>query len=349
MVDGNRLPDGLELLEQALAAFHEATGLRLKLDRPGQLDATGRRVDAVLRLPDHELEKGLVAEIRLRINNAVVATIRDRFADAAHLTCLVTTYVNPNMAERLRAQDRAFIDTVGNAYLNVPPVYVFVKGKRPPRDMRIPKPNRAFQTTGLKVVFALLCRPGLAEAPYREIAQLTDVALGTIARVIHDLKRLDFVVDVQEGRRYLRNRRELLDRWVAAYPEQLRPRLMIGRFRAARPDWWKTAAPLERGTAYWGGETAAALLTRHLRPELVTVYCREAPQEVQLKNQLHRDPNGETELLRTFWDRALDYENRQLVPPLLTYADLLGTGDPRNVETAKLLYEQEIAGPLGND
>ncbi len=259
----------------------------------------------------------------------------------------MTTYVNPDMADRLRALDIAFIDTVGNAYLNTPPVYVFVKGNRPPKDLGIPKQNRAFQATGLKVVFALLCRPSLADAPYREIATRTDVALGTVTWVIRDLKKLDFVFAVQKGKRQLHNRKELLDRWVTAYPEQLRPKLAIGRFRAARPDWWKTAAPLDRGKTYWGGEIAATYLTRHLRPELVTVYCRDALEEVQLKNRLRKDPNGETELLRTFWDGDLDHKDGRLVPPILAYADLLGTGDPRNIETAKLLYEQEIAEPLG--
>jgi hypothetical protein len=261
----------------------------------------------------------------------------------------VTTYVNPEMAERLRKLEIAFIDTVGNAYLNVPPVYVYVKGNRPPRDLQTPTHARAFQTTGLKVVFAFLCRPTLAAAPYREIADLANVALGTVNWVIRDLKTLGFVVEVQKGRRRLRNRRQLLDRWIAAYPEQLRPKLVIGRFRAAQPDWWKAAAPLDRGKTYWGGEVAAAYLTQYLRPELVTVYCREAPQEVQLKNRLRPDPNGETELLRVFWDRTLDYKDRALVPPILAYADLMGTGDPRNIETARLLYEQGIAEPLGAD
>lgn len=348
-MDMNRQPNEGELLEQALTAFHETTGLYLERDRREQLDAPHRRVDAVLRLQHFDFETRFAAEIKTRINNAVLGTLKHQLENLPQPGCLVTTYINPQMAERLRALKIAFIDTVGNAYLNVPPVYVYVKGNRPPRDLGAPKQNRAFQATGLKVVFAFLCQPTLAKAPYRDIAELTNVALGTINWVVRDLKRLGYLIELQKGQRRLHSRRELLDRWVAAYPEQLRPKLFIGRFRAAKPDWWKAEAPLDRAKAYWGGEIAGAHLTRHLRPELTTVYCRETPQEIQLKNQLRRDPNGETELVRVFWNEALDYRDARLVPPILTYADLMGTGDPRNIETARLLYEQEIAGPLGTD
>jgi hypothetical protein len=336
-MDRNRFQDEAELLEQAMAAFHETTGLRLELERR----TADQGVHAALRLEHQDPNDGFVTEVRPRINNALVGIVRNHFDNLAQPGCLVTTYVNPQMAERLRNLAIAFIDTVGNVYLNAPPVYVYVKGNRPPKERGAAKQTRAFQATGLKVVFALLARPALAAEPYREIAQVTGVALGTIAWVIRDLTRLDFVVTVEGGQRRLRNREELLHRWVAAYPEQLRPKLIVGRFRAPKPDWWRTAT-LDRREAYWGGEIAGAHLTRHLHPELVTVYCRGAMHEFQLKNRLRKDPEGETELVRVFWDRALDYNKDGLVPPILTYADLMGTGDPRNIETARLLYEQEI-------
>ncbi|HMF76515.1 MAG TPA: type IV toxin-antitoxin system AbiEi family antitoxin [Bryobacteraceae bacterium] len=34
------------------------------------------------------------------------------------------------------------------------------------------------------------------------------------------------------------------------------------------------------------------------------------------------------------------FVHHALAPPLLVYADLMATGDPRNLETAKILYEQ---------
>ena len=37
-----------------------------------------------------------------------------------------------------------------------------------------------------------------------------------------------------------------------------------------------------------------------------------------------------------------DKGNDDMVPPLLVYTDLLATGDPGNLETTKIIYEQTI-------
>jgi hypothetical protein len=52
------------------------------------------------------------------------------------------------------------------------------------------------------------------------------------------------------------------------------------------------------------------------------------------------DLNGNTELLQAFWNLPENPAHPDLVPPLLAYADLVATQDGRNLETARLLYEQ---------
>ena len=51
------------------------------------------------------------------------------------------------------------------------------------------------------------------------------------------------------------------------------------------------------------------------------------------------DLNGNTEVLQAFWN-LLDEKYTDVVPPLLAYADLMATLDGRNLETARLIYEQ---------
>ncbi|MEI6436797.1 MAG: type IV toxin-antitoxin system AbiEi family antitoxin, partial [Bacteroidota bacterium] len=50
------------------------------------------------------------------------------------------------------------------------------------------------------------------------------------------------------------------------------------------------------------------------------------------------DENGNVELLDIFWDS----ESYQGLPPLLIYADLMSSGSDRNVETAKMILENEL-------
>jgi hypothetical protein len=160
---------------------------------------------------------------------------------------------------------------------------------------------------------------------------------------MNDLKSLGYLSDFGARGRRLSNRKELLKRWLSAYPEQLRPKLLLGRYRTERSrDWWQTAQlPSE---AFWGGEVAAQLLTKYLRPQTVTIYAESNLPKLQAQYGLRRDSTGDIELLRKFWKfDKWEKKDLQTAPPLLTYADLLITGDDRNFETAEIIYDQYIA------
>jgi hypothetical protein len=264
-----------------------------------------------------------------------------------HKALLVTRYVNPNMAERLRELKIPFLDTLGNAYLGDPPVFVYIHGREPQRFPR-ERPTRAFVPAGLRVVFALLCRRELVGAPFRTIAQTAHVALGTVAWVLGDLEALGHLVDMGKQGRRLMDKQRLVDRWVAAFPDQLRPKLLQGRYGAPDPKWWEKAR-IRNFHAYWGAEPAAARLTGYLKPELVTVYIRDLPGRFLAANRLHADPKGNVEVLKAFWDPACMGTDPEIVPPLLVYADLLATGDPRNLETARRIYDEQLAGLVRED
>jgi hypothetical protein len=125
--------------------------------------------------------------------------------------------------------------------------------------------------TALRVVFALLCRPDLLNAPYREIVDAAGVALGAVGWVFFDLAERGYVAGAtRKGNRRLLDPNRLYDEWVTNYPIKLRPKLNPRRFNAPNPDWWK-AAPLPKG-AYWGGEVAADHLTNYLKPATFTIY-----------------------------------------------------------------------------
>ncbi|MCH7570125.1 MAG: hypothetical protein IH919_06090 [Deltaproteobacteria bacterium] len=338
-----------KLLERAIDAFRAATGLQIEVEPQNEaLYDHPRKIDALVRLRTPDIDQEFAVELKMGVTDTTLGAMTQRLTGLPQQQMLVTHFVNPRMAERLKQMDIPFIDTAGNAYLNVPPVFIFIKGNRPPeRPEKVPL-TRAFQPTGLRVVFAFLCHPALVNAPYRDIAREAHVALGTVAWVVTNLKGMGYLLDKGKRGRRLVNRKKLLDRWVTAYPERLRPKLLIGRFRTTQTDWWKDAL-LTSFRAYWGGEVAAKRLTQYLKPEMITIYAREPTAQLQLNYRLRKDPEGNIELLRAFWDVERDWVDPEMVPPLLVYADLLATGDPRNIETAKLVYERELTGLIRED
>jgi len=336
-------PDG-NILADAIHSLSLSTGLEASVEVKKSTASKG--IDGIAIISDGQKRWHYSIELKGQLNShtlgSAVATVSN-YRRAHGPTALVARHINPSQADKLRDLGIEFFDMAGNVFLKQEGLHVFVSGRKA-RDSNIrgSRPARAFNATGSRLIFALLCNPGLEEKPYRHHAKAAGISLGAVNWIMNDLKSLSFLVDNAKRGRRIQNRKELLKRWVAAYPEQLRPKLLIGRYhKEANQDWWRKAElPAE---AFWGGEIAAALITRHLRPEAVTIYSETNLAKLQAQQGLRRDSNGETELLRRFWAfDKWDEQERRVVPPLLIYADLIRTANERNLETAEILYDQCI-------
>jgi hypothetical protein len=327
----------LGLLARAVKAM-EPLGLQFRVLRRETQDGD-HRTDATigLRFGGRPLRYG--AEVKRGLRPATLGAVIHQLRACGGTPLLVTDYVTPPLADALRAQGVEFIDAAGNAFLNQPPLLVFVKGQRPADEGLALERGRAFQATGLQVLFALLARPELVARPYREIATAAGVAHGTVGWVMAELPGLGYLAKVG-GRRRLINGERLLDQWTEAYARTLRPKLLLGRFRGDMAALHARAAQFPGGLLI-GGELAAARLTRHLRPGTATFYAPAIDPKVVLKLLLKADPEGNIDFRRRFWD--FPGEDAQLTPTLLVYADLLAIGDARCLETAQLLRGQLLA------
>lgn len=344
-----------DILKQALRALRNETGLCLYVEKT-EVRINGCQVDALVKLDEGRTV--LAVEVKKWAQQANLGALINQVKNLPEQGLLIADYVDLKMAEKLRRENIQFIDTVGNAYINVPPVYVYVKGNRRERPNKLMTTNtganRAFEPTGLKVVFAFLCQPELANAPYREIAEKAGVAVGTVGWVINGLKAADLIRDKgKKQERRIVNYQKLLDRWVEGYPEKLRPKQLIGKFIADTPYWWKEF-DIQKYDAYWGGEIAAAKYTDYLKPQVATVYLRDVALTQFLVDARLRKAtawNGENAatviIYRTFWTENITEpdmkEQKELVHPVLAYADLVATGDTRNIETARRIYDEYIA------
>lgn len=300
-----------------------------------------RRVDAYVRIGRNRKTRVYAVEVKKGLRPATLGAVLHQIEHAGKPPLLVTDYVTPPLAEKLKARNIAFLDAAGNAFLDQPPVYIWIKGERP---LEAPGTNkvkgRAFQASGLKVLFALLCNPDWLAEPYREIARLAGVAHGTVGWVMADLLTLGFVAEI-EGERRLLKPELLLKYWAEAYARTLRPKLVIGRFRTDQAQWWTKTQPAKYELVF-GGEVAAERLTQALRPETVTLYGEKTDPRLLIDYKLQKDPDGPVEILERFW--AFPTEDKDLTPDPLIYADLLNIGDARCLEAADLIYGKIIDG-----
>ena len=327
------------LLETVLAAARKlGISIEIEVLEP---ELRGRRADVVVRIGDRGHDRAYVAEIKRGLRPATLGAALHQIERFDQPGLLIADYVTPPMAETLKARGIAFLDAAGNAYLNQPPLLIWVKGERlTTKFAGGSHTGRAFRPGGLKVLFALLCHPEWVAWPYRDLAEQAGVAHGTVGWVMADLQKLGFVAEIDGERRLLQQER-LLKQWTEAYARTLRPKLVLGRYRTDRTGWWEELAPHQYDVQL-GGEVAAARITRHLRPETVTLYGKKAESPLLLDYTLRPDPAGSVEFVKRFW--AFDNNDEALVPLPLIYADLLTIGDARCLETADLIYERILDG-----
>jgi hypothetical protein len=256
---------------------------------------------------------------------------------------IVAERIFPNIKEQLRQQSIAYLEANGNIFFNQNRFHYFIDVNKPVH-LEKEKGNRAFTKTGTKVIFHLLVNDELLNFPHREIAEITRVAHGNIAYILNGLKENGFLIRLNKNKLQLNNKKELLEKWMVTYKETLQPAIKIGRFKFAdRKDFinWKNI-PLNEGKTWWGGEPAGDLLTNYLRPGELTLYTTENRNEIIKNYRLIPDNQGNVIVYRKFWNEKYD-TNRNVVPAILTYADLMNTGNGRCQEVAQIIWKKYLA------
>ncbi|MFW6140086.1 MAG: type IV toxin-antitoxin system AbiEi family antitoxin [Acidobacteriota bacterium] len=333
------LNDALGILRKNTGLVAEVVDFEVKaLDKARDIEYYK---DAIIKIQWDDLDYHFIVEIKNTVTRAVLGVAMHQLnrVKQKEKGMLVAKYINPKIADELKKNDIPFFDTVGNAYIKEPPLFIYLKGNRPEI---IDQPTRTFTPTGLQIIFALLCNPGLEDKPYRDIAKKAGVALGTVGEVMDDLKKTGYLIDTGVRRRRLTRKKDLFNKWVTAYPEKLRRKKMIGHYETDHKDWWRNT-DLKEYDALWGAEVAANIMTEYLKPQIITVYARRPITKFLLKNKLIKNEKGDIEILEIFWRFGQNHLHNNLVPPLLIYTDLMATGDTRNIETARIIYEKEFS------
>lgn len=310
------------------------------------------KVDAWLRITKDGRHADYAVEVKRQVTpqtlGAAVAQLKHQAEMAKQPPLLVTAHITPPMAERLTELNQQFVDAAGNAYLDAPGLFVLITGRKPAKRTLAGRPARAFTAAGIKTLFAFICKPDLAAAPYREIADVAGVALGVLPDVLAGLQQVGYLHVMGKKRKLIATKR-LLDEWALAYARTLRPKQLLRTLVAPTFATWRDWNLPDQ--LRWGAEPAAALLTKYLQPGVLTIYADKVPAALIVEHRLTTaragDEHNLVEIRKPFWGRNLIETDRpEIVPPALIYADLLATGDARCIEAAQMIYGEHLAGLL---
>lgn len=330
-------------LVKSLLLLNQNTGIESKLTgrfRDSQSDSS---YGFIVELQKGDTRQKFLVYIKLQPSLSELGLLINHNRDAKIL--LVADYVNPTLSHFLRENNCDFIDSAGNAFLNFGSVFVYIMGNNRPELLADKKSSRAFQGSGLTLIFALLCHPNnVLNYSYRELSKISGVSSDSIGLILYDLKTAGYLLSEKNNKRKWGDRDGLIKRWVVAYSEKLKPKLVLGYYQSLQKNW-RDSVDIKSYGALWSGEVAADRLTHYLKPEFSTIYTQEKLGKLVLMNSLKEvleKSSGNVEVLQKFW-HFHNHDNPDLAPTLLIYADLISSGNSRNLEVAEIIYNKYLA------
>jgi len=322
----------------AVNKFSQLSGIRDEISierKKGDYRVTIRQVDYMVA-PWKEIRvssKGIVLqqlkELEKRIDQPII---------------IISNYIALEVADEFKQNGINYLDGSGNSFIRNAELLVFISGQKTLNPI-LTNQARAFRESGIRLIFILLCNPDIIQLPNRRLSELSGISVGSVSNVLTELESLNFVLKVRGGRR-LKNLKLLLDRWIISYFDVLRPRLAIKRmdfeFAGDYISWQNLPTQNSKGRVLWGGETAAALKTMNLNPKYFTLYTDQNWQEFARDLRLIPNESGNLEILEIFWKDCDTGIMPGLVPELLIYADLVGSGVERNIQIANEILANDL-------
>ena len=331
------------ILQKAINQFTLATGIGVNiLDNHPKINQL-QNTDACIEIKAGNNPIQFQTIIKNEIREQALPELLQQMQQNKGEGLLVCRYIPKPIKEILKNQGINYLETAGNCFIRKEGLYLYINDKTVTKE-RQTKDGKLWKTAGIKFIFGILLQPTLLNEPYRKMAEITGVALGNIGPFLDELKNEGFLKEgIENGHPilFLENMEPLRNKWIAMFNAVLKPKLKQGRFRFVDKHMLDQWEQLPNTDYFWGGETAGAVLTNHLHPEVFTIFTKQ-PKIILMKQlKLVPDPAGNVEILDVFWHDQLNYK-QGLVPPLLAYADLVNSLDSRNREIADRIKQQYL-------
>ncbi len=135
---------------------------------------------------------------------------------------VIADYLTKKTAEELKQNSINYLDASGNAFIKTKDFFVYIEGRKTKINKKTNQ-TRAFQEAGLKLLLLLISNPETLQFSYRELAEKTGIALGSVSNIFKELEESHYLLKTK-NKRVLKNQYEIVERWVIAYNELLKPR-----------------------------------------------------------------------------------------------------------------------------
>src|SRR6478735_4085108 len=316
-------------------AFVQRSGAGGRTD--GQLDLrfgrTGRR------------ERFVVRATRTHLSYALTSGFIEEARVAGQNWLLLAPYVPGKIGQHLAENKLSYADAVGNCHLLVKDgreLLAHIEGKKQLRDGG---ERSAGRSPSYQLTFAILAQPTLLAESVRQIAIAAGIGKTAAADQLKRLTEQGLIHRKGSGIAVAR-RRELLDRWLSAYADVVRPGWQVGRYRTKADDPEELEREIEKlwGQQQWafGGGAAAWRMAQFYRGANTVLHVGSVPADMLRQLRAIPAADGALTILRTPGTVAYDGVGPHIAHPLLVYSEMATSLDLRMREAADDIRERYL-------
>ena len=240
-----------DFLYEAITQLEQLTKI------PIEIDSSRANYDALLTIRGEQFIVESKSAMRATNQGLVLSQLEEMRNKNNRPIIFISQYISKEAASQLKERGFNYIDTAGNAFIKSNDVVIYIEGQKR-RSAELTNQSRAFQEAGVKIIFYLLSESENLQHSYREIAENVGVAIGSVSNVMAELEELNFLMKTKD-KRVLKNKTELLERWMIAYNAVLRPRIVRNKMRFTNDEAENKWQTLNNGDTLWGGEPGGAL------------------------------------------------------------------------------------------
>jgi len=278
-----------------------------------------------------------------KLSGALATRIIEETRHAHGCRLLFAPYVPILAGDRLAAERVSYVDLAGNCHIETEGALIaHVEGRRPLRQS-------AAHSSGIKahqLLFALLAQPELVDTPARKIALEAGIGKSAAFDLVAAL-RAQRLLDCDPDDTRLHSGRVLLERWLTAYADVVRPSWLVARCEPMVTDPHALEALIEREcqSFAWalGGSAAASRMIRADRGAETVVHLAEVPLDLMKRLQAVPAASGALTILHTPGTAAYRGIAPYLAHPLLVYTELLTSTELQSRRAAAALRERFLA------
>lgn len=135
---------------------------------------------------------------------------------------LICNRLSPALVDYCSQNRINFIDSAGNARIDVPGLCIMIQGKQ--EEKKVTPAGGIFPAGVMKLLFVVLSEPDALNKTYRQLAELSGISLGMVSKAFDVLEQRRHYRKAKSGR-CLMDTDGLCAMWIKDYARSLKPRL----------------------------------------------------------------------------------------------------------------------------